>query len=52
MKERERRKKDEPSLTWMRQIVLEISHPQSEEFEEDGCRHFVGFQPNFYINMT
>ena len=25
---------------------------QSEEFEEDGRRHFVGFQPHFHINMT
>ena len=25
---------------------------QSEEFEQDGRRHSVGFQPHFYIDMT
>ena len=25
---------------------------QSEEFEQDGRRHFVGFQPHFHVNMT
>ena len=25
---------------------------QSEEFEQDGRRHFVDFQPYFHINMT
>ena len=25
---------------------------QSQEFEQDGCRHFVGFQPHFHVNMT
>ena len=25
---------------------------QSEEFEQDGRRHFVGFQPHFHINVT
>ena len=39
----------EPSLT-MFQMVLEIS--QSQEFEQDGHHHFVGFQPHFHINMT
>ena len=32
----------------MRQIVLEISI-QSQEFEQDGCRHFIGFQPHFHV---
>ena len=42
--------KNEPSLIGMRQIVLEIS--QSQEFEQNGRRHFVGFQPHFHVNMT
>ena len=25
---------------------------QSQEFEQDGHRHFVGFQPHFRLNMT
>ena len=25
---------------------------QSQEFEQDGRRHFVGFQPHFLLNMT
>ena len=25
---------------------------QSHEFEQNGCRHFVGFQPHFHINMA
>ena len=25
---------------------------QSQEFEQDGSRHFEGFQPHFHINMT
>ena len=25
---------------------------QSQEFEQDGHRHFVGFQPHFHLNMT
>ena len=25
---------------------------QSQEFEENGRRHFVGFQPHFHVNMT
>ena len=25
---------------------------QSQEFEQDGYRHFVGFQPHFQSNMT
>ena len=25
---------------------------QSQEFEQDGSRHFGGFQPHFHINMT
>ena len=25
---------------------------QSQEFGEDGYRHFVGFQPHFQLNMT
>ena len=25
---------------------------QSQEFEQDGRRHFVGFQPHFHFNMT
>ena len=36
--------KNEPSLTSMRQMVLEISHFRvTQEFEQDGCRHFVDF---------
>ena len=25
---------------------------QNQEFEQDGRRHFVGFQPHFHLNMT
>ena len=25
---------------------------QSQEFRQDGHRHFVGFQPHFHLNMT
>ena len=25
---------------------------QSQEFGQDGHRHFVGFQPHFQLNMT
>ena len=25
---------------------------QSQEFEQDGRRHLVGFQPHFHLNMT
>ena len=25
---------------------------QSQEFGQDGYRHFVGFQPHFQLNMT
>ena len=25
---------------------------QSQEFEQDGCCHFVGFQPHFHLNIT
>ena len=25
---------------------------QSQEFEQDGRRHFVGFQPHFHLNLT
>ena len=25
---------------------------QSQEFEQDGRRHYVGFQPHFHLNMT
>ena len=25
---------------------------QSQEFGQDGHRHFVGFQPDFHLNMT
>ena len=37
--------KNEPSLTSMRQMVLEIS--QSQELEENGCHHLVGFSASF-----
>ena len=52
MKEREKLKKK-----W---AITDLSAPngsrdipsQSQEFEQDGRRHFVGFQPHFHINMT
>ena len=25
---------------------------QSQEFEQDGRLHFVGFQPHLHVNMT
>ena len=33
-------------------MVLEISLSKSQEFEQDGSRHFEGFQPHFHIKMT
>ena len=42
---------NQPSLTSMRQMVPEIFPFQNQEFEQDGRRHFVGFQPHFYLNM-
>ena len=36
----------------MRQMVLEISPCQSQEFEQDRRRHFVDFEPRFQLNMT
>ena len=44
--------KNEPSLTSIRQMVLEISHSKVREFEQDGSRHFEGFQPHSHTNMT
>ena len=45
---------NEPSLTSMGQMVLEIIAFFSQEFENDGRRHFVGFKPRlyFHLNMT
>ena len=43
MKKRDKCKKDEPSLTSMRQMVLEISSFESQKFEQDGRRYFVDF---------
>ena len=25
---------------------------QSQEFEQNGCHHFVDFQPHFHVNVT
>ena len=37
----------------MRQMILEITHlSQSQEFEQDGRHHFVGFQSHIQVNMT
>ena len=45
--------KNEPSLTY---LIAPNGSPdipsQIEEFEQDGRRHFVGFQPHFHISMT
>ena len=51
MKEREKCKK---------QAITNLNKPngsrdflfQSQEFGQDGHRHFVGFQPHFQLNMT
>ena len=51
MKEREKCKKNEPSPTSVRQMVLEIFRFKNQEFGQDGHRHFVGFQPRFHLNM-
>ena len=53
MKERDKCKKK----TW---AITDLNAPngsrdipsQSQEFEQDGRRHFVGFQPHFHVNMT
>ena len=29
-----------------------ISVNQSQDLEQDGRRHFVGFQPHFHLHMT
>ena len=52
MKEREKWKKQ--------QAITDFNAPngsraipfQSQEFEQDGCGHFVGFQPHFDLNMA
>ena len=52
MKEREKCKK--------KRAINNLSAPngsrdisfQSQEFGQDGHRHFVGFQPHFHLNMT
>ena len=52
MKEREKCKKN--------RAITDLNAPdgsrdipfQSQEFGEDGYRHFVGFQPHFQLNMT
>ena len=44
--------KNEPSLTSMRQNGSRDIPSQSQEFEQIGRRHFVGFQPRFHVNMT
>ena len=43
MKEHEKWKKNEPSLTSMRQTVLDDIPFQSKEFEQDGRRHVAHF---------
>ena len=51
MKEREKCKK---------RAITDLNAPngsqdflfQSQEFGQDGHRHFVGFQPHFRLNMT
>ena len=43
MKEREKCKKNEPSLTSMRQMVFEMSHFKVRNSSKDGRRHFVDF---------
>ena len=44
--------KSEPSLISVGQMVLKVSPFQSQEFEQDWRRHFVGFQLHFRLNMT
>ena len=52
MKERENEKK--------KRAITDLNAPsdsrdipfQSQEFEQDGHRHLVGFQPHFHFNMT
>ena len=51
MKEREK---------WIEKAITDLNAPigsrdvpfHGEEFGQDGYRHFVGFQPNFHLNMT
>ena len=50
MKERDKMQKNEPSLTSIRQMVLEIF--QSQELEQDESRHFEGSEPHFHTNKT
>ena len=49
MKGPEKCKKNEPLPTSMRQMVLEIFHFKVRNL---GYHHFVGFQPQFQLNMT
>ena len=44
-------KKNEPSMNSTRQVVPDIPF-QVQEFEQNRRRHFVGFRPDFHINMT
>ena len=47
MKEQKKGKKMSPRWPGFWDISF-----QSQEFEQDGSRHFGGFQPHFHINMT
>ena len=46
-------KKDEPSITDLNAPNGSRDIPsQSQEFEQDGRRHFVGFEAQFPVNMS
>ena len=44
--------KNEPSPTSVRQNGFRDFPFQSQEFGQDGHRHFAGVQPHFHLNMT
>ena len=51
MKKREKCKKR--AITGLNALNGSRDTPfQSQEFEQDGRRHLVGFQPHFHLNMT
>ena len=53
MKERDKCKKNEPSLTDVNAPNGSRYIPfQSQQFEQDGRRHFVDFCSRFHLNMT
>ena len=43
---------NEPSLTWMHQMDLEMSHSKSQEFEQDGWLIFASFLLKYNVTAA